>query len=96
MDSLLVQKPMKIPPCFKLFVTFLFILSCSNSRQIPPKAIKGLLDLSSWELAKDGILKLDGEWEFYPFVLQDEAGELPGERKHFIDVPKKWNGLQCI
>jgi signal transduction histidine kinase len=84
---------MKIPLCSKLFVTFLFVLSCSNSRQIPPKAVKGLLDLNNWELAKDGILKLDGEWEFYPFVLQDEAGELPGERKHFIDVPKKWNGF---
>ena len=84
---------MKIHLCSKLFVTFLFVLTCSNSRQIPPKAVKGVLDLSSWEVAKDGILKLDGEWEFYPFVLQDETGELPGERKHFIDVPKSWNGF---
>ena len=38
-------------------------------------------------------MKLDGEWEFYPFVLQDEAGELLEERKHFIEVPKKWNGF---
>ena len=77
-----------------LFVTFLFILTCSNSRQIPHGAVKGVLDLNSWELAKDGILKLDGEWEFYPFVLQDETGELPEERKHFIESPK--NGMDSF
>ena len=53
-----------------------------------------MLDLNSWELAKDGILKLDGEWEFYPFVLQDETGELPEERKHFIESPK--NGMDSF
>jgi two-component system sensor histidine kinase ChiS len=30
-----------------------------------PKAEKGILDLSNWDFEKDGIVALNGNWEFY-------------------------------
>lgn len=30
-----------------------------------PSAKKGVLDLTGWDFDKDGVVKLDGEWEFY-------------------------------
>jgi hypothetical protein len=88
---------MKVIVCLKLAILTFFFLTCSNSKQIPPKAEKGVLDLREWDFspsegAGDVAIKLDGEWEFYPFVLPDENGELPRERKHFIEVPRSWNG----
>ena len=41
----------------------------------------------------DGTIKLDGEWEFYPFMLPVENSELPEERRYFVEVPKVWNGF---
>ncbi len=35
------------------------------SAQEPPKAVTGILDLTSWDFDRDGALKLDGEWEFF-------------------------------
>ncbi len=30
-----------------------------------PMAVKGVLDLRNWDFKKDGMIKLNGEWEFY-------------------------------
>ncbi len=84
---------MNLFPFLKLLFLILFFLTCSNSRQLPPKAQKGVLDLRNWNLAEHGILKLDGEWEFYPMELPDEKGELSEERMQYIKVPKSWNGF---
>jgi len=45
------------------FMTFFFIF-CSGGK-ISPKAQRGVLDLRDWNFEKDGIVKLDGEWEFF-------------------------------
>jgi two-component system, sensor histidine kinase ChiS len=37
----------------------------SNTSKINPEAKGGVIDLRGWDFRKDGILKLDGEWEFY-------------------------------
>ncbi|NBU97510.1 MAG: membrane protein, partial [Spirochaetia bacterium] len=43
-----------------------------------------------------GIVKLDGEWEFYwkEFPTVDEKGELqlPEDKRDYMDVPRPWNG----
>ncbi|WP_282936158.1 hypothetical protein [Paenibacillus sp. RC67] len=31
-----------------------------------PKAEQGVLDLIHWRFAEEGVIKLDGQWEFYP------------------------------
>lgn len=30
-----------------------------------PRAVQGILDLRGWDFGKDGVLSLEGEWEFY-------------------------------
>ena len=60
-----------------------------------PKAVNGILDLTGWSFQQDGILRLDGQWEFYRGVLLapedfDTAGrELGGG---YAAVPSDWRG----
>jgi len=37
----------------------------SNTKKDIPVAVKGVLDLRNWDFKKDGMIKLNGEWEFY-------------------------------
>jgi hypothetical protein len=62
------------PIRFLLFIIILFLLGNCSERKIPPKAVKGVLDLRELDLdpltpsgtrKTDGIINLDGEWEFY-------------------------------
>lgn len=60
-----------------------------------PKAVNGILDLAGWSFQQDGIIRLDGQWEFYRGVLLapedfDTAGrELGGG---YATVPSDWRG----
>lgn len=48
-----------------------------------PKAVKGVLDLSSWDFEKDGTVNLEGEWEYY-------EGQLLGpDAFNHKDIPEK-------
>ena len=70
--------------------------ACSNdsSWEKPPTAIKGVLDLTGWDLDKDGPVNLEGEWEFYwrkHLESKDfRNGSLP-VRAGFINMPGYWN-----
>lgn len=57
-----------------LFLNFLIglivlFVSCKplsdSKRKIPQRAANGILDLRAWDFEKDGIVNLDGDWEFY-------------------------------
>ncbi|RCX20683.1 histidine kinase/DNA gyrase B/HSP90-like ATPase [Fontibacillus phaseoli] len=64
-----------------------------------PEASRGWLDLSSWNFDEDGVVKLDGEWEFYRNQLltpedfaaaatpEDDSPQLTG----IFTLPGKWN-----
>ena len=90
---------MKVLVCLKLAILTFFLLTCSNSKQIPPKAVKGVLDLREWDFdpsrdsGTDGNVNLDGEWEFYwkEFPVGENL-ELPEGAKDYISVPGVWNG----
>jgi adenylate cyclase len=67
--------------------------SKKHDRQAAPKAVEGVLDLSDWNFEKDGIIKLDGEWEFYWEQLlepQDFAKDILPEKTGFVSVPGNW------
>ena len=87
---------MKHLVCFLLLSAILFLSSCSprESKKIPSKAVKGILDLRDWNFQSDGIIALDGEWEFFPNQFLQvaplwEADRLALARKS-IQVPDKW------
>ncbi len=56
---------------FSLFISLLFccagLVSCAQnySGKMPPKAIDGAIDLSSWNFEKDGPVSLEGDWLFF-------------------------------
>lgn len=61
------------------------------SGKVPPKAVKGVLDLSQWNFEKDGPVKLDGEWEFHWKKLAEDISNV--EEKRYL-VPGAWNSFQ--
>ncbi|WP_248929195.1 sensor histidine kinase [Paenibacillus hamazuiensis] len=83
------------------YKTILLVLSiflsagCSNfvdSSPEAPKAGAGSIDLTGWNWEQNGIVALDGEWEFYwNRLLGPEASLPPGERPAVRDMPVPWN-----
>ncbi len=84
----------------KFIIVFVLIIllfvSCNNKRNISPVAKNGIIDLTKWDFEKDGIVLLDGKWEFYwsKFLnenhLKDKQNNLIPQ---FIKVPSLWNNM---
>ncbi len=67
------------------------IISCNKQVHIPVK--EGVVDISNHNFKEDGIVNLNGEWEFYfKHLLQPSdffnAENLP--KKEYINVPQSW------
>lgn len=78
---------------------FLFIFSitgCAKENKAPV-ARAGYLDLSEWEFDRDGIVTLDGEWEFYWHKLlrpEDFASGKHPPKTGYFSIPGYWNGYE--
>ncbi|MFC1617256.1 response regulator [Candidatus Margulisiibacteriota bacterium] len=62
-----------------------------------PKTVKGVLDLRDWDFEKDGIVNLDGEWEFYwkeKLGPRDFANKTNKIKPDYVKVPSIWNNYQ--
>ena len=67
----------------------------SSKAPQPPRAAQGMLDLRNWSFGRDGVLSLEGEWEFYWRQLlapEDFKSGGAASRTGFIRVPGTWNG----
>jgi PAS domain S-box-containing protein len=65
--------------------------------KIPPEAVKGVLDLTDWDFAKDGPIDIRGEYEFYWMQFLDPmefSKTAPTQKKGFIKVPSYWNNYE--
>lgn len=79
-------------------VTSLFVYQWINPTFQYPEAREGVLDARQWSFAKQGIIPLRGEWEFYEnklltpqdFLAHEE--ELLAERQ-IVPVPGGWKGI---
>lgn len=63
----------------------------------PPRAVDGVLDLRGWDFARDGPVRLVGEWAFYwrQFPTSQElAGPSPSPPSGLVWVPGPWNHVQ--
>ena len=75
-----------------LFILFLFVATIVSYAQDIPLAKEGVLDLRKWDFEKQGIIKLNGEWDFYweklysPIDIPDE-----NEKQKYIIVPNIWS-----
>ncbi|MBF0398047.1 MAG: response regulator [Desulfobacterales bacterium] len=78
----------------KLLILFiLFFISCTPSPTFCPKAVKGILNLTSWNFKEKGIVDLSGEWEFYwnELLTSDDFVKMKPEMTMFMNVPDVWN-----
>lgn len=55
-----------------------------------PRVQEGLIDLSQWDFERDGLVRLDGQWEFYWSRLL-ESGQYINPTG-FMQVPGLWKG----
>jgi hypothetical protein len=75
-----------------LVVLFLFFTSACHSiheGKSPPKAVKGILDLTQWDFEKDGHVYLNGEYEFYwkEHVSPSDFSNPSHQSPTFVNVP---------
>ncbi|HQO04140.1 MAG TPA: 7TM-DISM domain-containing protein, partial [Spirochaetota bacterium] len=78
--------------CLLFCMIFLSSSACKE-RSRGPVAVQGILDLGGWNLEKDGVVTLDGEWEFCRDRLMEPTDfRDKGNRKGcgFITVPGLW------
>ena len=77
-----------------LLILGLVLSGCGkNARR--PQAVNGLLDLSNWDFAEDGIVSLNGQWEFYWGRLLnpgDFDDKKPPKMTGYLNVPGSWRG----
>ncbi|WP_182302665.1 hybrid sensor histidine kinase/response regulator [Cohnella cholangitidis] len=79
-------------------VMSLFIYEWLNPTFQYPEAREGVLDARQWDFAKQGIVPLRGEWEFYenklltPQDFRTSVKTLEAERR-IVRVPGGWKGV---
>ncbi|MDA0788751.1 MAG: ATP-binding protein [Proteobacteria bacterium] len=56
-----------------------------------PTAREGLIDLSDWDFHTDGVVRLDGQYEFFWEKLYERRDLLAAIPDAYIDVPAPWN-----
>ncbi|MGD8190713.1 ATP-binding protein [Brevibacillus ginsengisoli] len=75
-------------------VIFTWIFAQTLPNRDMPAAKRGILDISGWDFKQQGIVNLDGEWEFYQDKLLSPADfrdkNLAGVS--YLSVPGAWNG----
>lgn len=59
-----------IPSIAAALIVAAILGSCTGADALTPKAMHGRIDLSGWDFGKRGLLKLDGEWDFFPGTLE--------------------------
>lgn len=88
-----LTKKNKIVVLIALMVVVFFLVFLSiNPQNINSK--NGVLDLSNYKIYEEGLLQLDGEWEFYngKFLTYEEIqSQAYEEDKIIVDLPSKWN-----
>jgi len=70
---------------------------CEFSKRNHPQAVRGVLDLTGWDLDLKGPVDLAGEYEFYwhrRLTPGDFATASPPQPSGFIRVPGYWNGYR--
>jgi serine phosphatase RsbU (regulator of sigma subunit) len=75
-----------------ILILFLSSASCSDPEKKKPEIEKGFLDLSSWNFEKDGLVDLNGQWEFYweKLLNPSDFESNVSFGAEYINVPKGW------
>ncbi|WP_109021215.1 adenylate/guanylate cyclase domain-containing protein [Leptospira kobayashii] len=81
-----------------LFVPGFVFLSCQKQERHADPASQGVLDLETWDFSKNGIVALDGEWEFYwNQTYEDISSSMETENPASfvtVSIPSTWKGME--
>lgn len=79
---------------FALWAYLLLVLAspAALAAPPPPRAADGVLDLRGWDFGRDGPVRLEGVWRFWPTRLL-EPGEPPPGDGFPLAVPGRWTAL---
>lgn len=84
----------KILPFILIFpiAVIVFLLYLTVSPKDAPRPVKGVLDLSEWDL-NDGRPSLAGNWDFYwkELYTYKDISLLEENQVNFLHVPERWN-----
>lgn len=79
---------------------YIYIISINfnvkSTSKVSPVAKEGVIDLRGWDFRKDGVLELNGEWEFYGDKLLEpnDFSDIPLE-KSYRAIPGSYDGYGC-
>jgi PAS domain S-box-containing protein len=92
------SRPVRLLVVFLSVLPILYLACQQNpTGKTPPKAIRGVLDLTGWDFERDGPVDLSGEWEFYwQQHLYSKQFALPRQPdiSAYVNVPECWNGYR--
>ncbi|WMT40455.1 hypothetical protein RE628_25220 [Paenibacillus sp. D2_2] len=73
---------------------YAFFYSQTTPSRDTPWAKHGILDLSAWDFRNNGVVNLDGQWEFYEGELLAPSDFQQGTRSEvsYFNVPGTWKG----
>lgn len=75
-----------------MLAIMLLATGCSAVPANPmPLAKQGVLDLNEWNFSRDGIVLLDGAWQFYRSQLLGPHADWGRQSAKHVPVPKSWN-----
>lgn len=88
-----INKLIRIRIYFTLFI--LLVTSCfpAQDKTPAPIAVQGFLDLTNWDFEKDGIVDLNGDWEFYWEELLTSSNSPDLSRKSLKQIPEFNNSI---
>lgn len=87
-----ICKTNKIKHLAVIFILLIFISCGNSSKKEKPKAESGVLNLSEWNFNSDGIVNLNGQWEFYwNELINPVTDTVINIKPELITVPKLWN-----
>ena len=75
-----------------IMIFSLFITTISCKKINIPHPIKGKLDLTNWDFEEDGIIRLNGEWEFYweQLLTYNDFKDNKAKLSSYSKVPNIW------
>ncbi len=88
-----LHRPASLAMLLGLLAILVLLPGCSPSSHTP-EASKGTLDLGRWDFEKGGMVKLNGEWEFYwndLFTPADFKDSNRARKTDYIKVPLFWD-----
>ncbi len=84
---------------FPILFLFSIVVNCNKIKKHYPIAQKGELNLSEWDFERDGIVLIDGEWDFIPneLLTHEQYKSIffynKSNNDSYIFVPGVWNNF---